>query len=782
MTSSARPEGFAQSATLVTRPSGARVRSRGTERDAARAQGRGETFELPGSITNSARPKPSLSESSAKLRSATAASLARRSGAKITGTGGASRFDGDDEKASNAERSRSPIESSQPPSPSPSDKKRAGPRVGPPPGCILIHVLDEARHERRDFTCDLRVLLKEMRYFKRHLDADVENKPNSSAEMSVHCDIPTFEWLVDDVEGRGPSMTVRNCVAVMISSDFLRMEGLTERCADFVVANLHQVSALGADLANLGEHLLEKISGRVNDDVLESLLVKYPTGDGERREIEGDGGGRDGRGGDSTNSSSTATLASKLYRLKTRALIASRSTDAGVTIGRCGACGLLYGEQFRHGLRCNRARRYVDYRGVVVARHAPMKNFDIHAHLKRLRARGHGWRDVYWHVWGVSHAIAHCGRCAQLVPASELGQCAYHPAPLEFLDQSNPSLGTRPCCGASAPRFDSTGGTATVTGCVGRDHVFPTLDVDDGSNSARFEEANATLGAARRRRGLACEPFGSRPASLPPPPPPDDDEDDDDDAKRSEMDTWRATRPYEASDTDSDSSDSFSDYSSDDSDGAKRISRTPTETQAPRYKRGTLEAARLGTNADERAERRRNARRNRLKPADPGKGKSASGNSPRRASKPESHRAELMFGLPRATYESLPKGYQRGVRDEWRDEEEARRVAAIKVRMVYDAMKKESGPWPVPPFPTVRETAARFGLNVGLGAKPDRASWLALAEMGLLDLERMKSVEEERRKETAGGGSKGRKQGVQGSKAPPSSGPPRPPSSGRWVG
>ena len=246
------------------------------------------------------------------------------------------------------------------------------------------------------------------------------------------------------------------------------------------------------------------------------------------------------------------------------------------------------------------------------------------------------------------------------------------------------------------------------------------------------------------------------------------------------------TRPYEASDTDSDSSDSYSDYSSDDSDGAKRISRTPTETQAPpRYKRGTLEAARLGTNADERAERRRNARRNRLKPADPaGKGKSASGNSnsPRRASKPESHRAELMFGLPRATYESLPKGYQRGVRDEWRDEEEARRVAAIKVRMVYDAMKKESGPWPVPPFPTVRETAARFGLNVGLGAKPDRASWLALAEMGLLDLERMKSVEEERRKEPAGGGGKGRKQGVQWSKAPPSSGPPRPPSSGRWVG
>ena len=49
MTSSARPEGFAQSATLVARPSAARVRSRGASDDAARAHGRGETFELPGS-------------------------------------------------------------------------------------------------------------------------------------------------------------------------------------------------------------------------------------------------------------------------------------------------------------------------------------------------------------------------------------------------------------------------------------------------------------------------------------------------------------------------------------------------------------------------------------------------------------------------------------------------------------------------------------------------------------------------------------------------------------
>ena len=224
-----------------------------------------------------------------------------------------------------------------------------------------------------------------------------------------------------------------------------------------------------------------------------------------------------------------------------------------------------------------------------------------------------------------------------------------------------------------------------------------------------------------------------------------------------------------------------------------------------RYKRGTLEAARLGTNADERAASRRNARRNtRKKPPQVGR----SSRSPIDPSPPpiESHRAELVYGLPRATYESLPKGYQRGVRTEWRDEEEARRVAKIKVRMVRRAAKRAGVSGPADPAGpsgfqgvsgfqprSVREAAERFGLDVGLGAKPDRASWLALADMGLLDLRAMRIAaerdEEEREKRgekradgsaaRPGGGVGGRgKRGGVGAAAgggPTSSG-------GRWVG
>jgi len=37
------------------------------------------------------------------------------------------------------------------------------------PHRITIHVFDEARGARRDFSCDLALLLREMRYFRSHL-------------------------------------------------------------------------------------------------------------------------------------------------------------------------------------------------------------------------------------------------------------------------------------------------------------------------------------------------------------------------------------------------------------------------------------------------------------------------------------------------------------------------------------------------------------------------------------------------------------------------------------
>jgi len=65
-----------------------------------------------------------------------------------------------------------------------------------PAGCrITIHVFDEARNMQQDFTCGLPELLKGMRYFQDYLSGI----HNEEVEMSVHCDVVVFEWLLNYV-------------------------------------------------------------------------------------------------------------------------------------------------------------------------------------------------------------------------------------------------------------------------------------------------------------------------------------------------------------------------------------------------------------------------------------------------------------------------------------------------------------------------------------------------------------------------------------------------------
>ena len=433
-----------------------------------------------------------------------------------------------------------------PPPPPPAPAPEPRPKL--PPGTITIHVFDEAKLERRDFYCDLQLLLREMRYFRAHLGA-ARDPRSDVAEMSVHCDADVFEWLLDyvkataardgpgddhpgddvrpgdDVPPVAPELTVGNCVSVLVSSDFLRMDRLVEECLDFVTANAVAVARGPLDLGALAERLLRRLAARLTEDTLEALRDA------------GDAG---------------TALSSKLYGFKLEQFAESRSATSPAA--RCVACGRLYSAAHRSKLVCPRARVYVDFHGDVVARHVPSRRFDLHAHVRRLVVdRNHDPRDVYWHVWGALHVLPRCATCRAHVPASELGHCLYHPTAATFDRGSNE--GTHGCCGARALRFDAVAAASLVRGgCRAREHVLrpprggaygaashrerassnPSAGVGvvhDAASEA-WEAAQWILSATRRHHALVVEPHGFGPATAPatpldaavaaamPPPPP----------------------------------------------------------------------------------------------------------------------------------------------------------------------------------------------------------------------------------------------------------------------
>ena len=96
----------------------------------------------------------------------------------------------------------------------------------------MIHVFDENRKVNKDFTCEKDLLVSHMKYFEKYL---TEATSVDDIDISVHCDIKIFEWLMkylkqkesgQPVEEGGPKLDIKNVISILISSDFLQMKVL----------------------------------------------------------------------------------------------------------------------------------------------------------------------------------------------------------------------------------------------------------------------------------------------------------------------------------------------------------------------------------------------------------------------------------------------------------------------------------------------------------------------------------------------------------------------------
>jgi hypothetical protein len=106
-----------------------------------------------------------------------------------------------------------------------------------------------------------------MKYFEKYL---TEATSVDDIDISVHCDIKIFEWLMKYlkqkesdqkiVDESGPKLDIKNVISILISSDFLQMKGLVQECIDFVIDNLHDVVRLPIDMNCLNQNLIKRIA------------------------------------------------------------------------------------------------------------------------------------------------------------------------------------------------------------------------------------------------------------------------------------------------------------------------------------------------------------------------------------------------------------------------------------------------------------------------------------------------------------------------------------------
>ena len=120
----------------------------------------------------------------------------------------------------------------------------------------------------RNFHCPRDILVREMPYFYKFLYMDL-----ADAEISVHCDADIFEWLIQYVK-RGmlsspsgkqlnnglskPMLEPQLAISILISSNFLKMEGLVEECLRYCHDHMSAVIDMTGSLSCISQTLLAR--------------------------------------------------------------------------------------------------------------------------------------------------------------------------------------------------------------------------------------------------------------------------------------------------------------------------------------------------------------------------------------------------------------------------------------------------------------------------------------------------------------------------------------------
>jgi len=119
---------------------------------------------------------------------------------------------------------------------------------------VVIHVCDESKKKNQDFKCERGLLLQHMKYFEKYL---ADQKSLDDIDISVHCDIQIFEWLMSYVHGNKPELEIKSAISILISSDFLQMAPLVAQTVTFIAQNIQSIILLPIDMSCMNQVLVK---------------------------------------------------------------------------------------------------------------------------------------------------------------------------------------------------------------------------------------------------------------------------------------------------------------------------------------------------------------------------------------------------------------------------------------------------------------------------------------------------------------------------------------------
>ena len=259
----------------------------------------------------------------------------------------------------------------------------------------MIHVCDESKKKNQDFKCDRTILIANMKYFEKYLS---DSKNAEDIDISVHCDINIFDWLMRYIHKKEPKLEVKNSISILISSDFLQMAPLIEESVKFVALNIHEIIGLPIDMNCLNSTLVKRLAERISVEDLTTLKDKKDK------------------------------LMSKLYMKKLEILF----EDEQSMLNRCVYCNSLFTLAQREWVMCPKAKIFIDFHGGVIAQHVADRSWDINKFVMHLRQKQNlPWKEIFLKFYA-RLCDFNCADCGERFVGAEMNHCSFHPMTAKF--------------------------------------------------------------------------------------------------------------------------------------------------------------------------------------------------------------------------------------------------------------------------------------------------------------------------------------------------------------
>ncbi|XP_031847074.2 uncharacterized protein LOC116433287 isoform X2 [Nomia melanderi] len=315
---------------------------------------------------------------------------------------------------------------------------------------VEIHVCDEEKNIKKNFHCPQKLLIQKMRYF-----ADVTaGQKLEEIDISVHCDIVIFDWLMRWVKkdtmkkSEWPILEPSNVIPIMVSASFLQMEPLLENCLQYCHDNMSDILKTSTILTCLDDNLLTRLVEKFTNEDVEGLKDKK----------------------DKIQSKLFCKLIISLAAVMPDNRKGHYSSLA--TLFKCSKCGKSIIQSVSNHVPCIASAMVIDNHGNIHSKHIRDLSWSLNDYIINLRTELRSWRKVYWRLWGDCHFLF-CTQCNVYFPIHQIDWCCCHAEPPQFFinEQQRPMpfpLGRYPCCSQRAYRFEVL---PNREGCRYREHI-----------------------------------------------------------------------------------------------------------------------------------------------------------------------------------------------------------------------------------------------------------------------------------------------------------------------